>query len=212
MMSEPGHGDGNPVGEAGAPTTLDAVWADLWSRLERGVTQRTDAFHACTLATVGEDGADARIVVLRHADRERAQLRFHTDRRSAKLAQLTQDARVCLLFHGQAMQLRLRGTARIEQDGALGDAAWAATGFMSRLCYLTEAAPGTPSAEPISGLASALMGAQAPLALTEPGRAHFALVTVEVQAIDWLQLFASGQRRAGFSRSGAGWMGNWLVP
>lgn len=195
-----------------APATLDAVWDDAWSRLAHGAARRNHAFRTCTLATVGEDGADARTVVLRHADRATGQLRFHTDRRSAKFGQLVHDDRVCLLFYGDSVQVRVRGIARVLVDGVEPDQAWQATSPMSRRCYLTTQAPGMPSAARTSGLPAELESGRPELAHTEPGRAHFALLVVDAQSIDWLHLAASGQSRAGFSRSTHGWMSTWLVP
>ncbi len=201
----------NPSSHA-APTTLEAVWDDAWSRLVRGATRRNHAFHNCTVATVGEDGADARTVVLRHADRAAGRLRFHTDRRSAKLGQLLHDDRVCLLFYGDSVQVRVRGIAHVQVDDAECDAAWLSTSPMSRRCYLTIGAPGTPSAAPTSGLPAQLESGRPAVEATESGRAHFAVVVVQVQAIEWLFLAASGQRRAGFSRTAGGWMSTWLIP
>ncbi len=194
------------------PVSLEAVWDDTWSRLLRGAERRNHAFHTCTLATVGEDGADARTVVLRQADRATGLLRFHTDRRSAKLGQLLHDDRVCLLFYGDGVQVRVRGIARVVVDGAEPDAAWLATNPMSRRCYLTSQAPGMPSTARTSGLPAELETGRPELATTESGRAQFAVVVVEAQAIDWLHLAASGQSRAGFSRTTDRWMSTWLVP
>jgi hypothetical protein len=195
----------------GAPATLDAVWDDLWQRLEAAVTQRDHAFRTAVLATVGEDGADARTVVLRHVDRQRACLRFHSDARSTKLAQIEHDERVCLVFYGEGVQVRLRGMAQICADPVAAEA-WTRTGTMSRRCYLTIDAPGTPIHQPASGLPAAFESSRPPLAESESGRARFAVVEVEVASLDWLHLAADGQRRAGFGRSGDGWISTWLVP
>ncbi len=201
----------NPSGHA-APTSLEAVWDDAWSRLVRGAARRNHAFHNCALATIGEDGADARTVVLRHADRMAGQLRIHTDRRSAKLGQLLHDDRVCLLFYGDSVQVRVRGIAHVQVDDAECDAAWRSTSPMSRRCYLTTGAPGTPSHTPTSGLSAEIESGRPAVEVTEAGRAFFAIVVVQAQAIEWLHLAASGQRRAGFSRTGGGWMSTWLIP
>lgn len=203
--------DVEPAGQA-APATLDGVWDDLWSRLEAAVRKRQHPYRTCVVATAGDDGVDARTVVLRGADRAGGTLRFHTDRRSAKLAQLLHDRRVALVFYGDGVQVRARGIATVHAEDEGADAAWAATPAMSRRCYLTAAAPGTPSEVPTSGLAPELTMLRPPLELTARGRDAFAVVAVRVQSIDWLHLAARGQRRAGFSRDGASWMATWMVP
>lgn len=198
--------------ERAAPDTLDGVWDDLWSRLEAAVRKRLHPYRTCVVATAGDDGVDARTVVLRGADRTSGTLRFHTDRRSAKLPQLLHDRRVALVFYGDGVQVRARGTATVHAGDEDTDAAWAATPAMSRRCYLTAAAPGTPSDAPTSGLPPELTMLRPPLELTARGRDAFAVVAVRVQSIDWLHLAARGQRRAGFSRDGESWMATWMVP
>lgn len=198
--------------ERAAPATLDGVWDDAWSRLEAAVRDREHAFRTGVVASAGDDGVDARTVVLRGADRAAGSLRFHTDRRSAKLAQLQQDRRVALVFHGDGVQVRVRGLASVLAEGDLVEAAWAATASISRRCYLTTSAPGTPSAEPTAGLPPDLTMLRPPLERTAPGRAAFAVVLVHAQSLDWLHLAAHGQRRAGFSRDGERWMATWMVP
>lgn len=203
--------DGKAADHA-APDTLDGVWDDAWSRLETAVHRRQHPYRTCVVATAGDDGVDARTVVLRGADRVTGTLRFHTDRRSAKLAHLLQDRRIALVFYGDGVQVRARGIATVHAADEGADAAWAATPAMSRRCYLTSAAPGTPSDAPTSGLPAELSMLRPPLDLTAAGRDAFGVVAVRVQSLDWLHLAARGQRRAGFSREGDRWMSTWMIP
>jgi general stress protein 26 len=203
--------DAEAAGRA-APDTLEGVWDDVWSQLEAAVQRRTHPWRSFVVASAGDDGVDARTVVLRGADRAAGTLRFHTDRRSAKLAQLQHDRRVALVFYGHGVQVRVRGLATVLVDGEPADAAWDATSTMSRRCYLGATAPGTPSAVPTTGLPEALVALRPPLEQTLHGREAFAVVVVRAQAIDWLHLAAHGQRRAGFGREAEGWMSTWLVP
>lgn len=211
-MGEPTERDADAATQA-APDTLDGVWDDAWSRLEEAVRRRQHPYRTGVVATLGEDGVDARTVVLRGADRAAGVLRFHTDRRSSKVAQLLGDRRVALVFYGDGVQVRLRGTATVHDADPASDAAWETTSTMSRRCYLTDAAPGTPSATPTSGLPLELAGVlRPPLEATHAGRERFAVVSVWVQSIDWLHLAAGGQRRAGFSRNDGDWIAQWMVP
>ncbi len=203
--------DGESADRA-APDTLDGVWDDAWSRLEAAVHRRQHPYRTCVVATSGDDGVDARTVVLRGADRATGTLRFHSDRRSAKLAHLLQDRRIALVFYGDGVQVRARGIATVHAADEGADAAWAATSAMSRHCYLTSAAPGTPSESPTSGLPEELSMLRPPLELTAAGRDAFAVIAVRVHSLDWLHLAARGQCRAGFSREGDRWMSTWMVP
>jgi hypothetical protein len=138
-------------------------------------------------------------------------VRVHTDTRSEKAAQILADPRVeiCAYDPRAKIQLRLRGLATLHRDGAVAEAAWAATGPGSRVCYRAALGPGTPVAQPAD--ADPAPDARAP-ADADRGRDVFAAVTVAVERIDWLYLAARGHRRAGFAWTGTAWQGRWLAP
>ncbi len=95
---------------------LNATRTQAWALLARGVADRRSGFHTPTLVTVSLDGApDARTVVLRACDVQERTLRFHTDARSEKVAQIARDPRVMVHaydFKSKA-QLRIEGRARV---------------------------------------------------------------------------------------------------
>ena len=62
--------------------TLDDTLNDVWQRLGRGVADRKAPARHPVLATVGKNGGEARMVVLRGADRATGCLEVHTDRKS----------------------------------------------------------------------------------------------------------------------------------
>ncbi len=190
---------------------LDAIAADLWARLADAAASGRSAWHT---PVVGTADGDLRVMVLRHTDPAAASLRFHTDARSPKAALIGGGAPVSLLFYDAAAKLQLRcaGIGRAASTGAAADAAWAASAPSSRRCYLAEAAPGTISVAPTSGLPAAAEGRVPTLAESEAGRANFAVITVELTRIDWLHLAHNGHRRALFERCGDGWVGRWVVP
>ncbi|MGR8920092.1 MAG: pyridoxamine 5'-phosphate oxidase family protein [Gammaproteobacteria bacterium] len=174
--------------------------------LERGVSNRRLLAHTPTVATIGADGHPrVRTVVLRGCDRERRQLRFHTDRRSAKLAEIAAEPAVALHVYEprEKMQLRLAGRASVHLDDDAADERWAATRPGSRVCYQVRPAPGSevtdPAAVPFDAAAS------------DDGRRHFAVVTVELATLEYLYLAAGGHRRARFDLAN-GDQGTWLVP
>jgi pyridoxine/pyridoxamine 5'-phosphate oxidase len=192
---------------------LDAVLDDIWRLLGRGSADRRSPVHTPVVASVGADGApDARVMVLRAADRVAATLRFHTDARSPKCAALDGRPVSVLAYHpGEAVQLRIGGTAQVLRDGPTVDAIWQAATPFARRCYMVEAAPGSARTAAGSGLPADVEGRKPTLAELRPARAHFALVLVSVATIDWLHLAQTGHRRARFSVTN-GWQGEWLVP
>lgn len=186
---------------------------DAWTRLAAAAGNRHNPMHVPVVASVGVDGLpSARVMVLRAVDREAATLRFHTDARSPKCAELDGRAVAVLAYEdAAAVQLRVSGVARVLREGAEVDAIWAAATPFARRIYLVEATPGSPLPGPGSGLPAAVAGRKPDEAELVPARANFAIVTVAVRGIDWLHLAQGGHRRAVFGASD-GWAGQWVVP
>lgn len=183
-------------------STLAALLDDTWRGLVRAAADRRHPWRTPVLATVAADGApNARTVVLRAADPATRTLRLHTDRRSAKAAELARDPRVTLVFWDPRarVQLRLRGRAEVLHEGPEHARAWAATPPAARRDYATRLPPGTPIA------------AREDVAHGD-GAANFAVIRVRVMTIDRLALAAEGHLRAGFAWEGDEPRATWLVP
>ncbi|MEM0983490.1 MAG: pyridoxamine 5'-phosphate oxidase family protein [Planctomycetota bacterium] len=197
------------------PPSLETILDDCWADLVRGKADRKHAYHLPVIATVDPDGLPAaRTVVLRAADRDAGELRFHTDARSPKLKHL--GARPTVLWHfydkGSKRQLRVRSIATIHTDDALADEAWANTRLMSRRCYLAPAPPSTESDTPTPNLPTEFESRDPTKEESEAGRANFAVVTTRVDEIDWLWLRHQGHLRARFTRTDGGYTSTWLEP
>ncbi len=196
------------------PDDLDAVLADVWARLVRGAADRHSAYHTPVVATHDEHGPRQRIMVLRAVDPATATLRFHTDRRSGKVATIGNGAPVSILGYdpGARIQISGEGRAQIIAEGPEADAAWAASRPSSRRCYLAKPGSGTAVDAAISGIPEAYLERTPTLAESEPGREHFAVVMVTLERLEWVELTAGGNRRAAFERGADGWAGTWLIP
>ena len=187
---------------------LDETRTQAWALLARGVADRRSAFHAPVVATLGLDGRPrARVVIVRGCDVAAGTLRFNTDRRADKFAELARDPRVSLTGYdaGSKIQIRVEGTATLHVDDAVADMAWAASRPFSRVCYGTVPSPGTLLG---GGGDFALPAADAEI---EAGRANFSTVVIRVHALEWLYLAHAGHRRARFDVQ-AGQGGVWLTP
>jgi pyridoxamine 5'-phosphate oxidase len=177
------------------PTTLDQVWL----RLGRGVVDRkADARHI-VFATSGAGGAEARIVVLRGADRTASSLTIYTDLRSAKVADLKKEPRASLLVWEQKAHLQIR--LRVQVDVKSGEevtAQWQNVPIGARKVYGGEPAPGTPIATP-----------QQPN--SQENSNAFAVLNCHILEIETLYLGQDLHRRSKFSAD-TGWAGQWLAP
>jgi pyridoxamine 5'-phosphate oxidase len=181
---------------------------NLWALAERGVADRHSVWHTPTLATMQSAGrADLRTVVLRAASRSEWTMRVHTDRRSAKAQQLASSPQVAIHIYDprQKLQVRIYGHASLHRDDEIAEAAWAATRPMSRLGYAQTQPPGEKLETGHAALAAEPVG--------DAARCHFAVIILRATSIDWLQLAASGHRRALFARDSEGNVtGDWLAP
>lgn len=191
------------------------IAAECWQLLATGARDRQSPMHVPVVASIAANGTpDQRVMVLRAADAEMASLRFNTDARSPKLAQIASNPAVHVLAYDPVakVQLRLSGTGSVDATGVQTEAAWAAATLFARRCYLATVAPGTISSSATSGLPAAMEGIKPSADEIAWGRPNFATLSVAVDLIDWLYLANSGHRRAQLTRTSAGWHGEWLVP
>lgn len=189
---------------------LDEIRADIFARLSEAASDRRSPIH---MPVVGTQDGDLRMMVLRAFDPDSSTLRFHTDARAPKCGVIGDGSPVSVLGFDPEdhVQLRLRGSGRIEQAGAVADAAWAESTNFARRCYLGEG-PGADSDAPTSGLPEEYEGIEPSDADLVPARANFAVLLVELSSLDWFCLAHTGHRRAHFSREGSSWNGRWLAP
>lgn len=190
--------------------TFDSILSDIARRLSQGASERDCALHTPVIATAD---ADARVMVLRAFDAERWTLRLHTDTRSPKCTAIASGAPVGVLGYDREakVQLRLRGTGRIETDTPLADAAWEESTNFAKRCYLGEG-PGAASDAPTSGLPEWAEGINPSDEQIMPARANFAILLIELEQLDWFYLANSGHIRAQFARVGDDWEGRWVAP
>lgn len=176
--------------------TLPGTLCAVWRRLEAGVTDRRSPARQPVFATIGPEGPEARVVVLRGADRTLGELRVYTDLRTAKVAHLRADPRASLLFWDALAQFQIR--LRVTVTALAGaDAApdWDRLPPRQRGSYGAAPPPGTP----IAAAEDARPGADF---------ASFAVLVAKVRAIDTVHLGSTPHRRAMFTPHA----GQWLSP
>ena len=188
---------------------LNAALGHGFDLLATAVRLRTAPMHTPVVSTIARDGRPrARVVVLRAFDRERRQLRFHTDIRSDKFDELHADPRIALAFYdaAQKIQLRIEGRATLHQDDHIADAAWASSQPISKLCYAVEPGPGRG----ITARDDFFLPRDR--SDSETGRAHFSAVIATIEEFDFLWLGAAGNRRAVYRFVDQQSDARWVVP
>jgi pyridoxamine 5'-phosphate oxidase len=197
--------------------TLNQRFLEAWELILDGVSNRHSPNHTPVVATIGAGGLlRQRVMVLRAADKQKRQLRFHTDVRAIKVADLTASGVLSILLYDKEtkVQIRLSGIGRIQTKGADIDIIWHEADRFARRCYLAEAAPGSVASEPISGLPDWVKGIKPEEADLIPARANFAVLLAEIKCVEWLYLATTGHRRArwDWDDTAQAWNGCWLTP
>lgn len=181
--------------------------AKIWDQLGAAATSRSP-FNFLQLATAGLDGApQLRTIVLRRCDATNGTLSFITDMRSPKIREIRNDPRVSLVGFDPAasVQLRLSGVAAISDDEAEKLEMWQSLRERTLILFDAPHAPGT-----------VLDDSGQPLQAGEPSNeepyARFALITVTLNRLEWLDLSSANHVRCAFERQGTTWHGAWLAP
>ena len=177
--------------------SLALIHQACWQALAAATTQRGHGFRLMGLATVAGDAADLRTVVLREVLTDQRTLLFFTDARSPKVAQIQAHPGATLMVWCARLgwQLRLRVQLAVETSGLALSSRWARLSLTpAAQDYMAPLPPGSPLDRVLPERAS---------------RAEFAVVSAQVQAIDWLELHSAGHRRARFDAAGNG---QWLTP
>ena len=188
---------------------MDATLDQAWRLIVRGAMERTFGFHVMQAASVAADGTPrVRSVILRAADKDARQIRFHTDRNADKVTELEANPAIALVLYDadEKVQVRLSGSAEIDRVGPVADAAWQQTQGAGRACYASDPVHGTPIVH--GGAYNAVFDPAAP----DVGRDAFCAVTVTVGKLDWFYLHAAGHRSLRFVWTGSQWDGEWRVP
>lgn len=181
-----------------------------------GAKDRRSPAHHPAVASVNSVGIpQQRVMILRDVDWPKRALRFHTDSRSSKVSQIAGSSGTSILIYDEPakVQLRLTGTAHVE-TGEIADLSWQSSTTFARRCYMAEAAPGSISGQPTSGLPKWIEGKQPDESQLIQARENFAALVVTINNIEWLYLANAGHRRATWDWHEAEleWLGRWLVP
>ncbi len=186
---------------------LSDALSTLWAALHLGASPARSPFTIWQCATLGLDGApQLRSIVLRDADERARTLSFHTDLRSPKVAEIAADDRVALVAVDldSYRQLRLSGRAQVVGDAGRRQAMWSAARPHTLILYQTPHAPGTSIAAPEDG--------HVPPGEAAGGFGNFALIDVELQQMELLDLSPGHHRRALFRWEQGRWCGQWITP
>lgn len=173
---------------------LDRIWQAL-----REATSRRTGFTLGFLATTGVGGGPrVRAVILRNFDQAPARIYFATHMHSDKIAEIQEEPRVALTLYDDSVQLRIRGTASIADD-VERHGAWEGLAQHSQQIY-------APVGRPGEAIETAELADDAGTAFE-----RFALIRIDLEHLDWLDLAADPHQRWQFHREVHDWVGQCVV-
>lgn len=190
--------------------SLDGVDISAWRALENAAIDSDSAFRFLNFCSVDTEGRpQARMVVLRHADRSTRLLEFHTDVRSQKWREIAANPQVTVLGYCNQtrLQLRLQGTAeQYASQSELATAAWSKLPARTQRTYTG----GPPGDKQIFDIADEHAKSE-PDTETE-GKRHFGVLLVRVTQLDWYQLQKENNQRALISYADGLTSRHWITP
>jgi pyridoxamine 5'-phosphate oxidase len=195
---------------------LSLTLKEIQRILQDGAINRHAAAHHPIVATLDQDGCPTqRVMILRECNWPLAHLRFHTDLRSNKIAEINANNSASVLVYDEPAksQIRLSGKLNLGTQ-SVTEEAWTASTEFARRCYMTECAPGSDAAAPKSGLPEWIEGKKPNTEQLISARQNFATLIFEFDRIDWLYLANIGHRRAKFMNDlkHDSWKGSWVIP
>lgn len=186
--------------------TLNDVLGAAFGALAEGAARPGSAWRHVSLGTVAADGKPrVRTLVLRAFDAGAPTLDLHTDRRSAKVAELAAVPLACVHAWNAATgeQLRLEGSIAMHAGDAVAQGAWAALRPASHDTYRVMPGPGCVMSDP---------GEAGPALDDAAAFGVFVVLRFSIKQLEYLLIRESLHRRARFTWDSGTFTPIWLAP
>ena len=192
--------------------TAFGLWTQAWDLILAGAERTDHPFGLTYQGSVGGQGVPRqRTVVLRAAERDRAELRIYTDRRSIKARELTHNPLLSYLFWDPETRIQFSGhgpTHWLAQEEARS--IFASLPKHGRKAYATVRPPSTPLDRASDGLPADW--ADRSCEQTDYASANFGVLVTRIEYADVLQLDRHHNLRLTATRSGEDWSLRWVTP
>ena len=184
--------------------TLDASFKVL----EDAIENRHNLFHTPVLSTFSDSKINSRVIVLRGFDPEKRALRIHTDSRSRKIKDISENSDATLLGYdpGLKIQLKLHGSIDTHYQDKIADLAWRDSQEMSKVCYSVSESPGKKIDDPRN------YDVDSENININEGYKNFAVINFHFNSLEFLYLMSSGHRRSIHVWEAEELISNWIVP
>ena len=176
--------------------------------LENAVENRRSLFHTPVLSTFSDSKINSRVIVLRAFDPEKRILRIHSDSRSRKIKDVSENSDATLLGYdpGLKIQLKLHGSIDTHYQDNIADLAWRDSQEMSKVCYSISESPGKEIDDP------GKYDVDSENINLNEGYKNFAVINFHFNSLEFLYLRSSGHRRSIHVWETEELRSNWMVP
>ena len=176
--------------------------------LENAVENRRSLFHTPVLSTFSDSKINSRVIVLRAFDPEKRILRIHSDSRSRKIKDVSENSDATLLGYdpGLKIQLKLHGSIDTHYQDNIADLAWRDSQEMSKVCYSISESPGKEIDDP------GKYDVDSENINLNEGYKNFAVINFHFNSLEFLYLRSSGHRRSIHVWEAEELISNWMVP
>ena len=169
--------------------------------LTKAIKDGKNPYHMFSLATINNNKAEVRTVVLREVDTTPLKIYFNADYRSPKVAQLNDSPLCSALFYDieRRIQLRLSCLAIIHYNSKISKKIWDKTALQSKKCYMGSYAPSTRLEDWDPNIPLKYLKKDPELEDSKKGYKNFAHIELEIIDLEVLQLRHDGHIRCGFN-------------
>ena len=176
--------------------------------LEDAIENRRNLFHTPVLSTFSDSKINSRVIVLRGFDPVKRTLRIHTDSRSRKIKDISENSDATLLGYDPDLkiQLKLHGSIDIHYQDNIADLAWKDSQEMSKVCYSISESPGNEIDDPGN------YDVDSENININEGYKNFAVINFHFNSLEFLYLRSSGHRRSIHVWEAEELISNWMVP
>ena len=176
--------------------------------LEDAIENRRNLFHTPVLSTFSDSKINSRVIVLRGFDPAKRTLRIHTDSRSRKIKDVSENSDATLLGYdpGLKIQLKLHGSIDTHYQDNIADLAWRDSQEMSKVCYSVSGSPGKEIDDPGE------YDVDPENIDLNVGYKNFAVIKFHFNSLEFLHLRSSGHRRSMHVWETEELRSNWMVP
>ena len=172
--------------------TLEETLYASFKILEDAIENRHNLFHTPVLSTFSESKINSRVIVLRAFDPESRTLRIHSDSRSRKIKDISENSDATLLGYEPDLkiQLKLHGSIDTHYQDNIAESAWRDSQEMSKVCYSVSESPGKNIDDPRN------YDVDSENININEGYKNFAVINFHFSSLEFLYLRSSGHRRS----------------